>query len=166
MSIRFKGCTLFGELPATSAGLSPGEIQVSPVKGRLGYIEKATHDVGVVLEPVAGGKPFAEFAIEGYPLRTVVGEGNNAEGTVYPTGGNDGIISPITPINKMTGTFTQVYSKNANHENVPSKFEGEHIELLESYVENTEESHSYQWSRAAQSITNVNTVEGEAEIKG
>jgi hypothetical protein len=184
VSVHFKGCTLFG-VPANSPGHPAGEIQVNPLKGRLGYIEKATHDVGVLLEPATVGGTFAEFELEGVPLRTVVGVGNATQGAFYEpeaTGGFDGVISPITPVNTMTHTFTQEYKANYSTyeckaancyeptgtqvQNVPSKFEGQHAELLETYLENSESHEKEAWSPAGQELTNTNTLEGEAEIKG
>lgn len=184
VSVRFKGCTLFG-VPATSPGQPTGEIQVNPLKGRLGYIAKATHDVGVLLEPATPGGKFAEFTLEGVPLTTVVGVGNATQGAFYEpeaTGGFDGIISPITPVNTMTHTFTQEYKANYSTyeckaancyeptgtqvQNVPSNFEGQPNELLETYLENSESHEKEAWSPAGQELTNTNTVEGEAEIKG
>jgi hypothetical protein len=183
VSVRFKGCQLFG-IPAETHGLASGEIQVSTLKGKLGYINKSATpepEVGVLLEPAAGGL-FAEFELEEVPLTTRVGVGNATAGAFYEpeaTGGYDGVISPITPINQMTHTFTQSYKAQVTKgviptccglgnkvENVPSHFEGGHIELLETYLENTEENFKEMWSPAAQELTNTNTVEGEAEIKG
>ena len=197
--MRFAGCTSFGE-PATTPGLPAGEIQTAPFKGRLGYINKATHAVGVLLQPATAGGPFAEFEVfEGQKVDHV-GAGSAAEGAFYeeasgtPTG-NDGVISPITPINQMTHTFTQNYrtetiapyepvscpishtcphgDENFAEEpakdilNIPSHFEGGPVEALENYLANSEPGNGTgSWSPAGQEITNVNTVEGEAEIKG
>lgn len=170
VSVLFKGCKLFGVVSCQSAGAGAGEIQVNPLDGQLGYINKTAHEVGVLLEPAAAGKAFAEFECEEVALKTVVGVGNATEGAYYTpeaTGGFDGVISPISPVNQMTPTFTQVYKANAQREQIPSKFEGGHNELLEAYLETTETPReSYAWSPAGQTITNVNTVEGEAEIKG
>ena len=66
-----------------------------------------------------------------------VGVGNSKEGAFYEPenkGGYDGIISPITPVNTMTSEYTQVFTVNPEAaENIPNKFEGKHIELLEDY---------------------------------
>jgi hypothetical protein len=114
VSVRFTGCTARG-LPATTHGLPAGEIQVNPLKGRLGYINKSAHEVGVLLEPATTGGQFAEFETLEGELIQHVGEGNATEGAFYeeatpgvPTG-HDGIISPIVPVNQMTHTFTQNY---------------------------------------------------------
>ena len=199
VSVRFTGCTSFGE-PATTHGLPAGEIQTETLKGRLGYINKATHAVGVLLEPATSGGQFAEFEVfEGQKIDHV-GAGNAAEGAFYEQAngtpsGNDGIISPVVPVNQMTHTFTQNYriekiepyepascaishtcphgNKNFAEEpakdflNVPSHFEGGPAEALENYLANENlENGTGSWSPAGQEITNVNTVEGEAEIKG
>lgn len=188
VSVRFKGCELFG-VPANTPGLPAGEIQVEPLQGKLGYINKAATpepEVGVLLQPKTAGGQFAEFELEEVPLTTRVGEGNATEGSFYestgpgvPTG-NDGVISPITPVNKMTHTFTQDYTVKWSDgvipttvgppgnkvENVPSHFEGGSTELLETFLENTEEHFKEDWSPAGQELTNTNTLEeGEAEIK-
>ena len=189
--------------PATTHGLPAGEIQTDTLKGRLGYITKATHEVGVLLEPAMAGGAFAEFEVLGGYEVVRVGVGNAAEGAFYeeahgtPTG-NDGIISPITPVNQMTHTFTQSYraetiepyeppscaishtcregNKAFNGENnaidflnVPSHFESGRLAALEDYIEAPNEGptgSSYAWSPATEEVTNVNTVEGQAEIKG
>ncbi len=111
--VRFTGCVGLG-YPANSKGLAAGEIEVNPLKGRLGYINKSKHEVGVVLEPATAGGLFVEFEMEEGELIQHVGEGNATEGAFYeeangaPNGG-DGIISPIEPVNQMTQKFTQNY---------------------------------------------------------
>ena len=120
VSVRFMGCASFG-VPATSEGLPAGEIQVNPLKGRLGYIavkRTATPTVGVLLEPATAGGEFAEFGVHRRMwTRLHVGSGERhdegafyeeREPPAYPTG-HDGIISPIIPVNQMTHTFTQKY---------------------------------------------------------
>ena len=172
VSVRFNGCLIFGGDPCKSLGASPEEIRVNPLKGQLGYIEKSGPKVGVLLEPVASKGTFVELECENVEERVVVGVGNATEGAFYlpeATGGNDGVISPITPVNTMTPKFTQEYTANAARENVPSHFEGGPTELLEMWTQSTEYPvgtfGGSTWSPAGQEITNVNTVEGEAEIK-
>ncbi len=99
-----------------------------------------------------------------------MGVGNSKEGAYYEpekTGGYDGIISPITPVNQMTKEYTQVYTVNpSTAENIPSKFEGKHIELLEDYLYNPSQPQvTEMWSRSGEEITNVNHPEEEGEIK-
>ena len=176
--VAFKECVAL-ELFACSNTAEPGEIQVTPLKGELGFIDKTKNEVGVVLEP-EGTKTFATF--ECGPLNLVVGEAEKKETSRYGTklketvipaypatkGGGDGIISPITPVNQMTNEFTQIYSQNAENENVPSKFEGAgKLKELEAYFWDPETEIEGRWEKAGQTIENVDQVEGEAvEIKG
>jgi len=177
--VRFTGCLALGSVACESAGLAPGEIETNTLKGSLGYIEKATHSVGVLLEPNTANGLFVKFDCPKLNKEIIVGVGNATEGAVYApeaTGGYDGIISPITPVDQMTPTFTQEYKTNASEENIPTHFEGGHIDLLEAALiaEEPEEkeffeewgvNYSSMWSKAGETITNVNTVEGEDEIK-
>jgi hypothetical protein len=187
VTVTFKGCKIFGSAPCANT-TEPGEIQVNPLKGSLGYINKTRKEVGLLLTPAKSKGEFAKFSCAGI-LTTVVGVGNSKEGAFYLTsgcygacpgatpeqekvGGYDGIISPITPVNQMSTEFTQTYTINeATYENIPSKFEGKHIELLEDYVYNSEtepSNHTTLWSPAGETITNVNhqVGGGAVEIKG
>ena len=168
ISVVFKGCLVLGAAPCTSEGAEEGEIRVNPLKGKLGYINKAEKNVGVLLEPVKKHAHFADFVCAG-ELTVGVGVGNSKEGAWYEpesTGGYDGVISPITPVNTMTSTYEQVYTGNGSEKepaNVPSKFEGKHAELLESYTENV---NSTVWGPSSEQVTNVNTTAEPGEIKG
>jgi hypothetical protein len=134
---------------------------------------------------------FATFICGDGTLNFEVGVGNKKEGADWTStgcagqcfgttpeeekhGGYDGVISPIIPVNKTTATFTQEFKveivKPAGGEeswvNVPSHFEGKHIELLEARPFSTgEETGSWEWSTAGEEITNVVTPEEESEIK-
>lgn len=173
-----------------------GEVKLEELKGELGYIEgKGTSHpkVGVLLEPAAAKGYFvkdffcgnaAEKEESGEVL--TVGEGNATQGHTYQEekagegkGGHDGIISPITPVNQMTSTFTQEYTQTAAvsgkeaAENIPARFEGGQRELLETrddFAENFYHDHEefgITWSKASEVLTNTNTdTEGPGEIKG
>jgi hypothetical protein len=166
--VTFTGCKIFGSAPCQGAGLAEGEIRTNPLKGELGYISKAKHEVGVRLTPVKAKGHFADFSCPGVGLTIHVGVGNAKQGAAYlpeTTGGHDGIISPITPVNSMTSTYEQVYTVNHElSENIPSKFEGKPISLLEDYATN-ESGESLMWTRAGEEITNVNTPAEPGEIK-
>jgi hypothetical protein len=170
VSVKFLGCKVFGSAPCSN-GPVEGEIQVNPLKGELGYISKSEHKVGVLLTPSKKGTNFAQFNCAGI-IGTVVGVGNSKEGAFYEPetkGGYDGIISPITPVNQMTKEYTQHYTYNPEtHENIPSKFEGKHIELLEDYIYGPAEpeTNSSGWSPAGEEVVNVNVPTEEGEIKG
>jgi hypothetical protein len=181
----FTGCKLFGSSPCNSAGAEEGEVVVNPLKGKLGWLNKATKEVGVVLEPAAKHAAFASFVCAGFAY-TSVGVGNKKEGAFYLSsgcigacpgatpeeekhGGYDQIISPITPVNTMTNEFTQVYKVNAEHQNEPRSLEGKHVSQLEDWLvlqfEGGEPFGGSAWSPAGEELTNVNTPEEEGEIK-
>jgi hypothetical protein len=180
--VRFTGCKALGSIPCESPGKAEAEVETSPLKGELGYISKSAKEVGVLLEPAKKHGLFAEFVCSTV-LTSHVGVGNDKEGAEYTSsgcsgesckgitpseeknGGYDGIISPITPVNAMTKEFTQVYTRQTAQpwENIPSKFENKHLEVLEDYF--TTEAGSGDWSQAGEVITNVNTPEEEGEIK-
>ncbi len=169
--VAFKGCKALGTIPCSNTA-TEGEIAVNPLKGELGYINKAEHKVGVLLTPQKAKGDFAEFNCEGLGISLVVGVGNKKEGAWYSPeshGGYDGIISPITPVNQMGTETEQVYTVTSpeDPENIPSKFEGKHIDVLESFGYNNEdpESASLMWGPAGEEITNVNTAAEEREIK-
>jgi hypothetical protein len=171
VGVTFEGCKALGALPCNTEGKAPEEIVTTALKGELGYINAGTHSVGALLEPAASKGLFAKFECPSISLGIEVGVGNPTEGAYYQpetTGGFDGIISPITPVNKMTPTFTQVYTtKNQFEGNIPGNFEGGHMEQLEAAgFFPFEPSEGTSWSPAGQEITNINTVEGLAEIKG
>lgn len=186
ISVVFTECDLYRTIPCNSKGAAAGEILTNTLKGRLGYTNKAAKEVGVLLEPAAAVPPwagsFAEFECPGAELAIFVGVGNATEGAAYEpeaTGGNDGIISPITPVNAMTEKFVQNYTTNGEttSENQPTHFnEGtEQIEELEAYARNygeglpelgeDGEDWSLSWSRSGETIINENTTEGKVEIK-
>ncbi len=168
VAVTFNGCKLLGIVVCNSSGAAAGEIKVNPLKGELGYINKAAKEVGVRLTPVKKKGAFAEFDCPGFKDHIVVGVGNSKEGAFYlpeNKGGNDAIISPITPVNAMTGEYTQVYTVNAKTENQPTHFEGKPISLLEDYIETFSKETSTMWSSAGEEITNVNIPSEEGEIK-
>jgi hypothetical protein len=169
VQVTFKGCKLSGVVPCGNTSIE-GEVQTNGLKGSLGYLNKANKEVGVLLEPIAKHGEFAKFNCSS-EIGTVVGVGNSKEGAAYSpekTGGNDGIISPIVPVDKMTVGLTQTYTLNEQLENQPTHFEGGHIEVLESYIYNAiEPEKTGLWQKAGEAITNENhQLNGEeVEIK-
>lgn len=171
IAVTFRGCKLFGSV-ACENGLE-GEVRVDPLKGTLGYINKGTKSVGISLTPKTKKGEFAKFTCGGF-LGVVVGADPKVKGEsnpVYPgKGGGDSIISPIEPVNTMTTSLTQTYTTTSEDENIPNKFEGKPIDVLESYAYNAENPvNSQLWSKAGEVITNVNhsdTAGEEGEIKG
>ena len=170
--VTFKGCAALGAIPCQNAEAPEGEIKTNLLKGKLGYINKSATpepEVGVVLEPATKKGHFADFECPGLGLSTAVGVGSKKEGAFWDEkkGGQDKIISPITPINQMTNEFTQVYTQE-NDSNIPEKFEGaKGPEQLESRLFVTEKpEESGKWEKAGEEITNVNVPSEEGEIKG
>ncbi len=169
VSVIFHGCKALGSIPCANT-VNEEEIQVNALRGTLGYINKASKEVGVDLTPEKKKGEFAKFDCGGI-LGTVVGAAGKAGphegGPVYAgKGGGDGIISPITPVNEMSSAFTQVYTFNEARENIPNKFEGKPLQVLETYIFIPEQPNvSTLWSKAGESITNVNTPEEPVEIK-
>jgi hypothetical protein len=183
VSVRFKGCHLSFNEPepyTCGNGLLPpqgsekeGEIVTRRLKGKLGYISgkgEENPSVGLSLEPEERKGLFAQFMCAERFLVIRVG--------VFPGGkGNDSIISPIAPVNKMSISNTQTY-KNAEKETEPGsgKFEVEpgiqdptHFEGgKEDYLE-SETSYSEGLfgpiSQSAQSLTTVNTLNSGEELE-
>jgi hypothetical protein len=168
VAVKFFGCKALGSTPCSNSS-EPETIEVNTLKGKLGYINKLKKEVGIELNPVIKNGPFVSFNCGGSSfLGIVVGVGNKTEGFAYlPNGGGDGIISPITPVNTMSPTYTQVYTTTAEDENIPNKFGGTApLQVLESYLFNAEKpSFTSKWSKAGESVTNVNTGEEAGEIK-
>jgi hypothetical protein len=155
---RFTHCAVFGSTPCGNSS-EEGTIFTNNLKGKLGWINKGTkpRQVGVVLEPETKKGEFAKFTCAGL-LIVHVGEATEAEFPAYPPkGGGDGIISPITPVNEMTRSFTQVYSFNAAEENIPNKFEGTApLKVLEDWEESAfEPTKQSKWSKAGEALTNT-----------
>jgi hypothetical protein len=169
--VTFTGCKALGVAPCSNTP-NAGEIKVNLLKGKLGFIDKANNEVGLDLTPAKAKGDFAQFTCElgETLLTTTVGVAPNTihEKAVYaPKGGGDGIISPITPINEMSSTFTQEYKENGEDENVPTKFEGSApLQVLESFLYNPKEAeYRSSWSKAGEALTNVSTPEEPVEIK-
>jgi hypothetical protein len=167
---------------------------VNPLVGELGYISKAAKEVGVVLHPTPAGALFAEFECGEGADYIQVGAGPDSwtdqygtatEEPWYSGGGGDGIISPVTPVDRMSSTETQEYKVTTTetepekgvHFTIPangvSHFEGGPAELLESWDGNTTETGEFlkpgpkrfAWGPSAEEVTNVNKGHGEIEIK-
>jgi hypothetical protein len=158
--VKFFGCQIFG-LKCSNTGVE-GEVQVRPINGTLGWINKSVspRQVGISLQPTVKKGLFASFDCSGIHIN--VGEGPKGE-TVYPEpGGGDSIISPIVPVNEMSPTFTQVFSAKAG-KNQPEKLEGKALDVLEAEIQIS--GNKSKWEAAGQEIENVTTGVEPAEIK-
>ena len=71
------------------------------------------------------------------------------------------MIAPIVPVNTMTLNFTQAFSCDpATPMNLPTRFEGQHIGLLESYREEPVTPESYLWGPACEEMTTEDNNNG------
>jgi hypothetical protein len=150
--VRYRGCKGLG-LPCGNGSLE-GQIETNLLKGTLGYITKSTKAVGVDIKPQAG-KEFAKFNCANI-IAIIVGEGTEAEGPAYPPkGGGDGVIGVVTPVNSMVLKITTAFTANeATSENIPSKFEGKPIQVLEDWGNSiSNPPHASLWSPAGQTQT-------------
>lgn len=169
VSVHFDGCSTLGSVPCENVIGSEGEIQSYVLTGTLGYINRANREVGLDLVPAVKKGRFAEFACGGV-FGVVVGAGKlKKEGCAYLETrkcGGDGIIAPITPVNTMTSKYTQTYTINPEtDENIPDRFEGKGLQVLESYLYNLEQPQlSSLWSKAGEALTTVTTMDEASEI--
>ncbi len=167
VQVTFTGCAALGSYPCSNTS-NAEEIKTSTLKGYLGYINKAKHEVGVALEPEAKKGLFAKFSCSiGITFEVGVPQGKK-QGPAYHgrKGGGDSVISPVTPVNEMSSSFTQVYSINGIYENTPTQLQGKKLDVLETSAFNTEKpSYRGLWGAAGEEITNVNTPEEAEEIK-
>jgi hypothetical protein len=172
ITVKYRGCKGLGN--PCGNGSTTGEIETDQLKGTLGYINKSTKEVGVDIKPQSG-KEFAKFQCAN-AIQIVVGEGTETEGPAYPPkGGGDGVIGVVTPVNSMVETFTTAFTANeATSENIPSKFEGKPIQVLEDYINNlSRPGKGSLWSPAGQTQTShpsghlmcINDAECIAEVK-
>jgi hypothetical protein len=172
VKVDFHSCKLLGSLSCSNTE-TEGQVDTNELKGKLGFTDKAKDEAGVELTPVKKHGQFAKFECAGVVIITV-GEGGHekvkghTEEPFYAKGGGDTVISPVTPVNTMSSSFTQVYKVNEETaENIPSKFEGGKLDLLEDFAAGTEETETNRWaySPAGEEITNVNTPEEAVEIR-
>lgn len=106
INVTFTGCELLHHQCETGATL--GEINTSPLKGEIGYINKATHEVGVLLS--------SETGIYEVPAMHCAELGLRTSGSVI------GVVT--SPVNVFTSTATLTFSQSAGFQSV-KKFEGE-----------------------------------------
>jgi hypothetical protein len=172
--------TLKGKLGWIDKSEKEVGVLLEPAQHHGRFTEFACGGIGVVVG-VGNKKEGTEYVQgENYPegcfgapsAKEPEGGCPKATPTEEKHGGYDGVISPITPVNQMTSEFTQVYTEEPEypHRNLPTHFEGKHIDLLEDYQTLApsgyeEATHTTGWSSAGEVITNVNTPEEEGEIK-
>jgi hypothetical protein len=166
--VEFFECRALGAVPCHSAKAErEGEVRWNTLTGTLGYINKASREVGLLLRPAHGR--VAVVLICEKLVTVVVGRATLEEGCAYPSSkkcGGAGFISAITPVNQMTTVFTRVSTFNEAHENLPSKFEGKPLEELESYIyspENPKERSN--WAKLGMALTTTFMMPEARELK-
>jgi hypothetical protein len=101
--------------------------------GTLGFINKATHEVGLSLTTIAKTSKETPRLL----INDAICEGS--VGTVWlggsKTGGNS-VISVIKPVDEMTAEFEQVYGQSAAGLQSPASFEGKKEDTLRAYLSN------------------------------
>lgn len=126
--VAFKGCTstiLTKTYKCKSAGAAEEEVKTADLSGRLGYIEKASPKVGLLLSPTAGGN-FAELECTH----------SSEKVTVLVRGSIIGLITPVNTVVEPGGSteyFLLDFGKGSG-KGVPlyKSFEGESENLLET----------------------------------
>jgi hypothetical protein len=119
VSMAFTGCVGPGAAKCTTAGAGEGELVTKPLEGELGVISegfangKEFRKVGLDLFPVGHAGSFIEF---------------NCGGTAQVIRGS--VIGTVTS-GKMSLALTQAF-KAAKGKQVPDRFEGEPVDVLES----------------------------------
>ena len=179
-----------GPQVVTSKGLLPGEIQFNELRGTLGYVNKAQHEMGVVLEPAASGGLFGEFEwVEAEEVVRVahLGVGNSTAGTFFEEpgtpgepNGHDGLIASIGPANEMVRHFTEGTTVQGGSKesvgyvaNAPDHLESGQLEVLEGWTEGERPNYTGfsrpgahgEWEPIGVAGTGTILVEGRAEIK-
>jgi hypothetical protein len=135
----FTGCESSG-FKCNTSGAASGEIKTNELSGELGYLEKATKKVGIVLKPV--GTSFAEFECSSLVKVKVTGA----------------VVGEITPINTMTKTFTLKLEQSKGIQKW-TKLEGGVESVLKTSINGGTAEQSGDES------TDTITTEEEAEIK-
>jgi len=104
--VAYKGCTAGGK-KCNSAGAKAGSIETNTLQGDLGYLNKAAHEVGVLITPVSTVN-LAEFNCEGLQIET-----------------KGGVIGQATPVNEFTKLGELTFRKSGSATQEFRKFEGE-----------------------------------------
>jgi len=104
--VTYSGCTSGGK-KCNSAGAKAGTIETNELQGDLGYLNKASHEVGVLIT-AAKTTNLAEFNCEGLRIET-----------------KGGVIGQASPINEFTKLGELTFKKSGAAKQEFRKFEGE-----------------------------------------
>jgi len=148
---KFNGCALpLIGAKCNSAGSAEGEIITKELEGELGYIKKATKEVGQRLTPTIKKGKFAEFECSS-AAKVTVGEGGGK-------GGNC-IIAPVKPVNTSSTGGEEVYSGAAGKQS-PQSFE---TPIKTCNLESNLNGGAFE--RATQALTTVLLFEEAYEVR-
>jgi hypothetical protein len=173
IGVYYTGCTDGPLTCANARGTTDGgfpEIVTDGLSGKLGYLDQAKREVGMLMRPVVKRGAVAIFNCGGV-LNVTVGAGNaKKEGCAYEAVkgcGNDGFVTKMEPVNRMSEFFTQSATVNGELENVPQLEKGKRYDLEAYDAPENEQDVSSEWSRAGlQMLAEWSVSAGEEEIKG
>jgi hypothetical protein len=111
----FTGCVSLGK-KCTTTGQTAGTIKTNSLEGGLGYIEAASHTVGVDLKAEGGGE-LAAFNCEGLEIKV-----------------NGSVIGQLTPINTMSTSSVTAFTVNGSGLQTYKNLEGAPEDVLESTI--------------------------------
>jgi len=111
--VAYKGCTSGGK-KCNSTGAKAGTIETTELQGDLGYLNKAAHEVGVLITAVGGGN-LAEFNCEGLEIST-----------------KGGVIGQASPVNEFTKLGELTFKKSGSAKQEWRNFEGGGTHELET----------------------------------
>lgn len=114
--VTFTGCTSGGFECKSTKATKNGELATEELKATLGYISAANKEVGIDFKPV--GTKFIEFSCVGGIVEVKV------------TGS---VICPVTPVNKLSKTFT-VACKQEKGKQKPESFEKGEPDVLVTQI--------------------------------
>lgn len=139
ITVEYKGCTSNGK-KCNSAGAKAGVIKTNPLKGEIGYINKAAHEVGADISPESGTN-LAEFECEGVKIETY-----------------GSVIGRVEPVNTFSKTSELIFKGTSGKQEI-RKLEGQSEDVLHTnFVGIASGLESYQEQ------TNVNKGE-DLEVK-
>jgi hypothetical protein len=150
VALTLYGCTTMGgTVGCSNSGLEEPRIFTEALKGKLGFIDKETNEVGVTLEPELKAD-IARFTC-GDAVSVAIGGASSREGPAYPPkGGGDAIVAKLTPVDEVTNSPEHVYTFNEQLENLPTHLEGKAAKAFEAYEFNAlEPQKGSKWGKAA-----------------
>lgn len=152
-AMTFYECHAMGGLiECGNNALEHDRINTELLKGKLGYIDKEQHEVGLTVEPRNKSSNIARFTC-GSVLSLGIGGASAKEGPAYPPkGGGDAIVSQLAPVDEMVGRSSESplehkYVLNEQLED-PLRLEGKPAHEFEAYeFDANEPTKGSKWSK-------------------